>query len=128
MSRSYEPNDNKRGFVSVIDEETKRKLWEEAEKATPEHVLETQLMDSRIPKDELAHYAKRQIEKLRAENERLRDALHIEFPGLVEVSKDAERYRWLRARINMDHMRDILLTTISGNVLDLRIDEAMKDG
>ena len=34
--------------------------------------------------------------RLQAENERLREALNTQFPGLVEISKDAERYRWLR--------------------------------
>jgi chromosome segregation ATPase len=32
--------------------------------------------------------------RLREQNERLREALNTQFPGLVEISKDAERYRW----------------------------------
>lgn len=65
----------KRTLDPIIDDDTKRRLWDEAQKATPDHVLETQLHDSRIPKPEIVHYASRKIKALEAEVERLREQL-----------------------------------------------------
>lgn len=67
-----------------------------------------------------------ELERLKAENERLRKALDIQFPGLVEVSKDAERYRWLMA----DLLRAIAILRKGlrrRNASEL-IDAAMKGG
>jgi len=40
-----------------------------------------------------------ELAALKAETERLRETLDIQFPGLVEISKDAERYRGARERM-----------------------------
>ena len=60
-----------------MDEESKRRLWTavKEKKPTPDHVLETQLRDPRIPKDEIVHYAARRIAELEAEVKRYRKAL-----------------------------------------------------
>ena len=83
-----------------MDEETKRRLWAAVKEKnpTPDHVLETQLRDPRIPKDEIVHYAARRIAELEAQ---LADAqtsvhaletdLHLSNSQLKEAQADAER-------------------------------------
>jgi len=72
------------------------------------------------------------IEKLEAENERLRETLGIQFPGLVEISKDAERYRWLRTFATWvnDDYESIHYRWNAGEFVDVdaAIDAAMRQG
>lgn len=88
----------------------------EAKQATPHATLLAELLDSRVPKSEREHAAKREIERLRAERDKARaerDALADVLPGyyymdppdggnvpvleqLRRMAKDAQRYLWLR--------------------------------
>ncbi len=88
----------------------------EAMQATPHSVLIEQLMDSRVPKTEREHAACREIEMLR---------------------KDAERYQWLRDRMQVRYERSLSGKTkeaLSMRVgfdfldctLDIAIDAAIK--
>ena len=102
----------------------------EAKQATPHATLLAELLDSRIPKSEREHAAKREIERLTAERDetmaklanlfvafndwkvfhsttRLEVELQLKAAEndelrrqLAEAELDAERYRWLRNEAN----------------------------
>ena len=125
----------------------------EAKQATPHALLLAELLDSRTPKSEREHAAKREIERLTAERERLRElecAVSNALPGsyymdppdggdvplgeqVRRMALDARRYRWLRNEANTARKCDPMVCIypldeqdlIDGDRLDVAIDAAI---
>jgi len=76
-----------------LSDEQQNKLWDGACEATPDHVLETQLRDSRIPKDEIVHYAARRIAELEAVLEECRSVSTHWHSHAVHLKAESERLR-----------------------------------
>ena len=66
--RNFKPSDEVRQLAEEL-------FASEPCEATPDHVLRTQVMDSRIPKNEREWWAKREIESQQARIEALEEAL-----------------------------------------------------
>lgn len=76
MSDEQEAKHNFHGReLSKDAQELAERVFADAKKATPDSVLETQITDSRIAKNEREHWAARRIAELEAELDRLRYAL-----------------------------------------------------
>lgn len=118
---------------------------QEAKQATPHETLLAELLDSRVPKSEREHAAKREIERLTAERDELRRqfdpmgeyasadeliaALHAEKAEDEAMKLDARRYRWLRGREDGRYMTVYAFRTdvdevCLGEELDATIDAA----
>ena len=79
--RNFKPSDEVRQLAEEL-------FASEPCEATPDHVLRTQVMDSRIPKNEREWWAKREIESQQARIEALEKAA----TEVVECGVDAMAY------------------------------------
>lgn len=80
-----------------LDDETRERLqagWPEEGQATPAHILETQIMHLRIPKNEREWWARREIELLRDKVEALQSCACADCNReILELRAEVERLR-----------------------------------
>lgn len=86
-----------------LDDETRERLqagWPEEGQATPAHILETQIMHLRIPKNEREWWARREIELLRDKVEALQSCACADCNReILELRAEVEAQRELLGRL-----------------------------
>lgn len=86
------------------------KAFAEAKKATPDAVLETQIMDSRIAKNEREQWARRRIEHLKVQLAEAKELLAL-AKSPSEVRADGA---WTNIGTRWESRRDALLASLAG--------------